>query len=109
MRPLSLIDRVKRVAAENQQEFAELGEHVGRPSVKLNGHADIARFFASSKYALILLGAGGAGKSTLTSQIASESRGSLRTTLIIALRRYGEASSIGDILRAALGLTTVGR
>lgn len=106
VRPLSLIDRVKRVAAEKQREFTELGEHVGRPSVKLNGHANIARFFASSKQALILLGAGGAGKSTLVGQVASESRGSLRTTLIIALRRYAEAASIGAILRAALGLET---
>ena len=103
-RPLSLVDRVKRLASEKWQEFAELVSYLGKPAVKLTGQADVTDFFSSSKTALILLGAGGAGKSTLVSQIAAESHYGQRTTLVIALRQLREAGGIGQILCATLGV-----
>ncbi len=100
--PVSLVDRIKRIAQANWREFSEVNSFVDRPLAALSFYKEVTDFLASHKPALVILGVGGSGKTTLIRQINLANKVTRRTVLVFPLRNRREAWTIPGLIRASL-------
>jgi tetratricopeptide (TPR) repeat protein len=101
-RPLSIVDRIKRVARDNWREYCEVNGFTEGPVAALSFYKEVTAFLASHKTALVILGVGGSGKTTVIRQIESDDKTSRRTILVFPLRNRHEAWTVPGLLRSAL-------
>jgi tetratricopeptide (TPR) repeat protein len=102
-RPLSIVDRIKRVARNNWREFCEVNGFSEGPMIALSFYKEVTAFLASHKTALVVLGVGGSGKTTVIRQIESDDKTSGRTVLVFPLRNRRESWTVSGLLCSALG------